>query len=64
MLMLDNRSDSGRRNLGDRRDAPDRRTQVVPVEVDRRSGIDRRLGVDRRSGLDRRESAASISDIF
>jgi hypothetical protein len=47
------RSGSDRRNL-DRRLSDDRRQQVIPVAVERRSGLDRRMMLDRRSGLDRR----------
>lgn len=47
------RSSSDRRRL-ERRDSSERRQQIIPVELDRRSGIDRRMELDRRSGLDRR----------
>lgn len=50
---------AGRRSGADRRDngrrnSEERRRQVIPVAVERRSGIDRRMELDRRTGMDRR----------
>lgn len=62
--MLDNRSGSDRRSFVGRRSGPDRRVAVVPVAVDRRSGLDRRSRLDRRLYLDRRQAAFSLSQIL
>jgi len=51
--MVGRRSGGNRRQL-DRRESTDRRIQVVPVALERRSGLDRRMELDRRAGLDRR----------
>ena len=51
--MAGRRSGGDRRTVG-RREGSDRRVQVVPVALERRSGLDRRMELDRRAGLDRR----------
>lgn len=51
--MAGRRSGGDRRTFG-RREGSDRRVQVVPVALERRSGLDRRMELDRRAGLDRR----------
>lgn len=42
------------RRVNGRRNGEERRQQVIPVAVERRSGIDRRMELDRRTGMDRR----------
>ena len=60
--MLIERDSDERREMDDRRGA-DRRHQVNPVAMDRRTG-GRRAGLSRRMYLDRRMAATSISDIL
>jgi len=52
------RSGDDRRELNGRRTGTERRLQVIPVEIDRRTGIDRRSGEGRRFDNDRRLMSA------
>jgi hypothetical protein len=62
--MLDQRSNSDRRDMDDRRQRMERRMQVVTVNLDRRRvGCARREVQQRRIHIDRRTAAATFLDI-
>ena len=59
---MKNRTGDDRRDMSGRREeSNDRRMQVAPVDLDKRSGIDRRASVDRRLSIDRRLIGAFLS---
>lgn len=61
--MNDGRAGSDRREIDGRRIRTDRRMDVVPVNLERRSGTDRRDRIDRRAGLDRRLIGTFLADV-
>ncbi len=61
--MIDNRNQD-RRNPDGRRSGSDRRMAMIPVDIERRSGVDQRSEINRRLGIDRRLAAYSNSHIL